>query len=270
MKIIIRIYICFLGIILLSGCKDLFEYHPYDVHVKGETGINEKNSRKIKDACLGKDTIRFVFTGDTQGWYDDTKDFVKAINNRNDIDFIIHGGDLSDYGLTNEFIWMRDILGKLKVPYVALIGNHDCIGSGKDTYLKIYGERNFTFTAGNLKFICLDTNALEYDYSNPVPDFNFIEEQLGNEQELDMKTYFVMHARPYSEQFNNNVARVFQLYINTFPNIQFCMNAHEHQVQIADLYGDGILYYQCANIEKRNYFLFTIKPDGYNYELVEF
>ena len=53
---------------------------------------------------------------------DETEDFVKEINKRNDIDFVIHGGDMSDFGLTKEFLWQRDIMNGLNVPYVALIG----------------------------------------------------------------------------------------------------------------------------------------------------
>ena len=34
---------------------------------------------------------------------------------------------MSDFGVTDEFLWQRDIMNKLRVPYVALIGNHDCL-----------------------------------------------------------------------------------------------------------------------------------------------
>ena len=44
-----------LGIsLLLTGC-DLIEYHPYDVRIDGETGINVKNIRAVMDA--GADTF---------------------------------------------------------------------------------------------------------------------------------------------------------------------------------------------------------------------
>ena len=38
---------------------------------------------------------------------------------------------MSDFGLTKEFLWQRDIMNGLHVPYVALIGNHDCLGTGR-------------------------------------------------------------------------------------------------------------------------------------------
>ena len=37
---------------------------------------------------------------DTQRWYNSTEDVVKALNARGDIDFVIHGGDQSDFGVT--------------------------------------------------------------------------------------------------------------------------------------------------------------------------
>ena len=56
---------------------------------------------------------------DTQRWYNSTEDVVKALNARGDIDFVIHGGDQSDFGVTKEFIWMRDIFNKFQMPTYA-------------------------------------------------------------------------------------------------------------------------------------------------------
>jgi Icc-related predicted phosphoesterase len=135
---------------------------------------------------------------------------------------------------------------------------------------KIFGTPNFSFKASNIKFVCLNTNALEFDYSNPVPDFEFIESQLDSVPAANAKTVFVMHARPYNEQFNNNVAKVFEYDIKRFPQLQFCLSGHDHRVEADDLFNDGVMYYGCANIAKRSYLLFTIYNKGYNYEVVNF
>ena len=55
---------------------------------------------------------------------------MESINKRGDVDFVVHCGDISDFGVTREFELQRDILEKLTMPYVVLIGNHDCLGSG--------------------------------------------------------------------------------------------------------------------------------------------
>lgn len=253
---------------LLGGGCEMIDYHPYDVHIKGEIDINAKNIRRIEAACHKKDTIRFAAMGDTQRWYDETKSFVKDLNKRNDVDFVIHGGDMADFGLTNEFMWQRDIMNGLNVPYVAIIGNHDCLGTGEEVYKKIFGAVNFSFIAGGVKFICLNTNALEYDYSKPVPDFSFIEDQLADREEEYNRTVVAMHAQPFSDVFNNNVAKVFQHYIKSYPNLQFCLAAHNHNHGATDLFNDSVLYYRSASINKRNYLLFTITPTNYSYEVV--
>ena len=226
-----------------SGC-DMLETHPYDVHITGERELNNKNIQLIENKMQGKKTIRFAMISDTQRWYNSTEDVVKALNARGDIDFVIHGGDQSDFGVTKEFIWMRDIFNKFQMPYVCLLGNHDCLGTGEDAYRAIYGDPNFAFTAGNV-------------LNNLSPEIE--------------KTVFAMHVKPFEFVFNNNVAKIFQLYVNQFPKVQFCLYGHEHKFAVDDLFNDGVLYFQCPCIDKRIYLLFTIKEDGtYDYETVEF
>ena len=254
---------------LFSGC-DIIDYHPYDVRIKGETDINAKNIEKIEANCKDKTTIRFVAMGDSQRWYDETEKCINSINEMEDLDFVLHGGDVSDFGLTDEFLWQRDIMNGLKVPYVVLLGNHDCLGTGKDTYMKVFGPTNFAFIAGNVKFVCLNTNALEFDYSEPIPDFNFIEKQWTERQDEFEKTVVAMHGRPGSDVFNNNVSKVFQRYITQYPGLQFCINAHDHRSTADDLFEDGIIYYGSDCMKRRSYLLFTITPDNYTYEVVYF
>ena len=211
--------------LLIAGC-DMIDYHPYDVHISGETDVNAHNIAQIEQNCQNKTTIRFVTMGDSQRWYDETDDFVSHLNKRDDIDFVIHGGDVSDFGVTDEFLWQRDIMNKLKIPYVVLLGNHDCLGTGEETYRAIFGDPNFSFIA-----------------------------------------VVSMHIRPFCNEFNNNVAHVFQRYIKEFPGLQFCTSAHEHHRFEKDLFEDGIMYYMSDCMKNRNYYIFTITPDGYEREV---
>ncbi|MBQ8673956.1 MAG: metallophosphoesterase [Bacteroides sp.] len=253
----------------MGGC-DMIDYHPYDVRISGERDINVRNMARIEEACKGKDTIRFITMGDSQRWYDETEEFVAVVNRRTDIDFVIHGGDSSDFGLTDEFLWQRDIMNGLQVPWVMLIGNHDCLGTGEETYNALYGDPNFSFIAGRIKFLCLNTNALEFDYSRPIPDFEFIAREMTSRSDEFDKTVVAMHVRPFCDDFNNNVAYVFQRYLKEFPALQFCTAAHEHKQFEMDLFEDGIMYYMSDCMKNRNFYLFTITPNGYDYEVVYF
>lgn len=258
-----------LSCILFADCE-VIDYHPYDVHISGETNVNARNIEQIETNCKGKTTIRFVTMGDSQRWYDETEDFVNEINKRDDIDFVIHGGDMSDFGLTNEFLMQRDIMNGLKVPYVVLIGNHDCLGTGEETYKAVFGATNFSFIAGNVKFVCLNTNALEYDYSEPVPDFNFMEQEMESRKGEFEKTVISMHAHPLADVFNNNVAKVFEHQVLQYPGIQFCTAAHDHGFADIEYFEDGMHYIISDCMKHRSYIVFTITPDNYEYELVEF
>ena len=255
-------------ILMLSSCRDVFDIHPYDAQFEGPYHLNASNASQINQQCQGKDTLRIVVTGDTQGHYDETADMVADINRRGKADFVIHGGDLSNYGATQEFVKQRQILGKLDMPYVALIGNHDCLGTGIDVYNKMYGPTNFSFIAGRILFLCLNTNALEYDFNEPIPDFDFMLEQSRTDTTLYDRTVICMHAPPFNEQFNNNVVQAFQLHTHLFRGLLFCTSAHLHRNVAEDLYGDGILYICSDSASHRNYLFFTITPTGYDYEII--
>ena len=68
-------YIWLSAATLLTAC-DLIDYHPYDGRLDSDTSreINPTNIERIEKVCEGKDTIRFIFMGDTQRSYNETED----------------------------------------------------------------------------------------------------------------------------------------------------------------------------------------------------
>lgn len=257
----------FHAVLLLSSC-DLIDIHPYDGKIEGEKHINEKNIEKIESRLAGHDSICFAVISDTQRWYDETEDEVASINRRTDIDFVIHCGDMTDFGITKEFEWQRNILQKLRVPYVVILGNHDCLGSGKEVYRAMFGRENFSFVAGPTRFVCLDTNALEYDFSNPVPDLGFI--RSFADDPTVTSSIPVMHVCPFSDEFNDNVADAFNYYIHRLTNPILCLYGHKHRTEVNDLFGDGLLYYQITCAKDRQYYVFKVTKEGYEYETVDY
>lgn len=253
----------------ITAC-DCFDYHPYCVDISGETHINEKNIKKIAEITEGRDSFRFAFISDTQRWYDETEDMVEDINRRDDIDFVIHGGDFTDFGANDEFLWQRDILQGLDVPYVALIGNHDCLATGKQTFNKVWGALDFAFTAGDVRFICLNTNALEFDYSNPVPDMNFIYSEMKNFPGECTRSIIVQHCKPYDEQFNNNMAVFYHMVITNLPGAMCALSGHTHKIEDRDIFGDEFMYHSTTCAADRKYLIFTITKEGYTHETVSF
>ena len=269
-KVFFKLFWMSAAALLLAAC-DLIDIHPYDTRTSGPHDRNRHHIAQIEERCRGKQEVKFVLISDTQRWYDETRAAVKSINLRPDVDFVVHCGDISDFGLTNEFELQRDILEKLHVPYVVLIGNHDCLGTGADTYRWIFGDPNFSFNAGNTHFLCLNSNAFEYDYSTAIPDFAYIRADRESLPAEVTRTVVAMHAQPTSEQFNNNVSDLFEWEIRKFPGLSFCLCGHGHKTQVNDLFGDGVLYYECGAAKKRQYLLFTLKADGsYSHEVVNY
>ena len=264
----VRRWLYFAMLLFLSSC-DRFEYHPYDTKGLSATNVNAANIERIRANDNSSDTLRFILVGDTQRHYDETEDFVKAINKRTDIDFVIHGGDVSDFGLSKEYEWMYDIMKKIEVPVVTLIGNHDVIGHGKDIYLELYGDCNFSFVTHRTRFIFLNTNALEFDYSTPVPDFDymlsFVDDTVGIEN-----TIVAMHVPPYNIEFNNNAALMFNYIVESYKNVRFCLHAHTHKIEENDFFNNGINYYGCDDITGRSYMVFTVTPNSYAYTVETF
>lgn len=252
---------------MLDGC-DIIDIHPYDGKIDGDTYINARNIERIEQVTDGKAEIRFAFISDTQRWYDETEDEVADINSRSDIDFVIHGGDLTDFGVTKEFEWQQRILNKLKVPYVVLLGNHDCIGSGKSVFRTMFGNENFSFVAGPTRFVCLDTNALEFDFSNPVPDLSFLRSFRGDMRSKN--TIVAMHVGPYSDEFDDNVANAFEYEVVNLKNTLCCIYGHGHATEQHEFFGDGMIYYQITCAKNRQYYIFTVNETGYQYETIDF
>ena len=253
----------------VGGC-DMIEYHPYDLDIHGSTHLNETNIELIEKATQGKKEIKFIVISDTQRWYDETEKAVDFINTKNDIDFVLHTGDISDFGLKLEFVKQRDIMQRLKVPFVTIIGNHDCLGTGPDVFNIIFGEKDFSFDAGDVHFVCINTNGLEFDRSEEVPNLTFIGENLKTVKPHIKKTVAAMHAGPHSDQFYGGVVTVFHEAMKLFPGYQFGVYGHGHSTNVDEFFNDGIFYYECACAKKREILCFTINEEGYKYEVLNY
>lgn len=255
--------------LLFCSC-DMIEYHPYDVKITGQTDINSTNSALIERLCAGKDTVRFAQMSDTQRFYDDTELIVADINRRHDIDFVIHTGDMTDFGLPKEYMWQRDMLNRLRVPYICAIGNHDCLGTGLYAYRKVLGSDNFSFNASFLHLVSLNTNSGEYDYSPHIPDLDFMAQDAATMPDSIAATVVAMHVAPGMTLFNDDMASAFDRQCHAYRNLLFCICGHDHHFSLFHPFGEqGTLYFQCDDAKSRSYIIYIVTRDSFDYELVE-
>ena len=250
----------------LVGC-DQFDYHPYDTRFSGDRDIIARNVQRIEQQLKGRKSMCIAVMSDTQRWYDDTHKIVAHINANPEVDFVIHCGDLTDFSLTDEFIWMRDELQQLKVPYVVALGNHDCLGTGKTLYAAMFGAFEYSFPAGDTHFVVLNTNGLEFPYDPEFYGAYFLKHNLKTVPQEVKRTVVVMHVPPGSDQYPLERADAYLAALAPYPNPLFGVCGHEHSTSIRNPFPNHMTYYQAACAEKRSYLLFHLKEDGsYTYE----
>ncbi|MBC3541090.1 metallophosphoesterase family protein [Rufibacter sediminis] len=251
---------------LLAAC-DLFEYHPYagNLEYKNLTAENVARIKALETQYNPQTPLKFALTGDTQGFFEETEDMVKDMNSR-DIAFVLHAGDLTNYAFTDEYERMHQVLSKLKVPYVTVIGNHDCLGDGDKLYKEMYGPLNHSFTFNQNKFILLNTNFLEFDES--VPDVNWLEKELQTPASIQNK-FVISHIIPDNSEANPAQEQVYAALMRKY-NVDLSLHGHTHNYSARELYKDGIPYVTTAASLKRSYVLITVTGNKATYEKIEF
>lgn len=104
--------------------------------------------------------VRFAFFSDTHysegsGAVRDLSRCVKDVNTLDNLDFVLVGGDLTDFGTDEEITAVKQILDSLRYKYYVVAGNHDAkwSESGCNTFLKVFGYENFEFECKGWRFI---------------------------------------------------------------------------------------------------------------------
>lgn len=257
-------------LILLSGLvMACFEYNPNQIILDDdEKNLTDKNIAVLRSQPA-PETIKFAFMGDTQRFYEEADEFVKSINQRNDIHFAIHAGDISDFGLVQEFKWVHEIMSKVKVPYLTVVGNHDLLANGRKVYYEMYGDLDYTFEYGAYRFIMLNTNSREYDFNGTVPDLIWLRQQLENNPE-NKKIIVISHIPPFDSDFDGNLEKEYASLLSENPNVMLSLHGHRHSFADEEYYDDGVRYFVTTSMQKKGYALITAAPDGIEIEVINY
>lgn len=104
--------------------------------------------------------VKFAFVTDTHlsigsPAVDGLRSVIRDINSQDDIDFVIFGGDITDFGTDEEIAAAKDVIDSLRVKYYIVAGNHDAkwSESGCNTFKRVFGYENFNFEAGGWRFL---------------------------------------------------------------------------------------------------------------------
>lgn len=256
---------------VLMACE-LIEYSPYQVKLAAsETSLNQKSADKITALQLkSTDTLRVALISDTQRFYDETEDAVEAINSRTQqknqqIHFVLHGGDISDFGLQEEFLWQHHILKKLKMPYLAVLGNHDCVANGKNIYTSMYGPYEQVYQFARNRFIFMNTNTLEF--TEDIVRLDFLENNLRDTESYD-NAFVLAHVSPFDPDYDKTKEEPFARLIRQYQ--AYPLHGHKHTHRLLQPYNDGINYLIIGSVSNRKYVVLTIVGKKVSHEIVSF
>jgi 3',5'-cyclic AMP phosphodiesterase CpdA len=242
---------CLPALLFITACEK-FEYSPNEVRLEDdEQDLTRKHLDKIAALNLDKkSTFKFAVISDTQRFYDELEDVVKALNGRNDIDFLILTGDITDFGTTKEYRWINERMQELGIPFLTVIGNHDCVGNGKKIYKEMYGPYDYTMNIGRNRFVFINTNSREF--SDPVPDLNFFRNALQDTTNFD-QAFVLSHIPPFDDDFENSMEEEFAR-ISRDHKVKVSIHGHKHgYADPQKYYDDKVDYLIVGSVQKRGY-----------------
>lgn len=186
---------------------------------------NEVNLRLIKaqEAAVGTD-FKVAILSDTHNYYDELEKAISRINNSGPHSFIIVTGDITNYGLLEEYEQTYRQLNNLNDPYLVVVGNHDLLSRGKKIFARMFGKTNFSFRYKNADFVLFNNN--NWESSGSIPDMQWISEAL-QESSAPVKI-LAAHVSPqdkdrFPEEFISEWANL----LTTF-NVNYFLNGHDH------------------------------------------
>ena len=248
----------FACIALLATACDPFSFSPHQVLLdESERDLTRKNLERI-EGVPAEETFRIAVIGDTQTWMTETEDAVDAVNGRADVAFTIQVGDLTEFGLTKEFRWTQRLLGRIDLPVLTVIGNHDLLSNGRATYGAMYGPIDYSFRFGRTKFVFLDDNCREYDFGGSVPDLAWLRRELPNDGSYD-RAIVVSHVPPTDKDFDPALVDDFAAALRD-GGVVLSIHGHVHRFSDGFPFGDGVRYVTADAMRGRNFLVITVGP----------
>jgi 3',5'-cyclic AMP phosphodiesterase CpdA len=248
----------------LSSCEKVFDYSPYVIDYDEEnSNVNQKNIERILGQSQDDSLIRIAFTGDTHRSYDELDDFVRAVNEFDKpVDFVVHVGDIADFGLPKQYLWGNEYLLKLNVPYIVIIGNHDLVSNGGDAYHEMFGKYDFSFIYKHTKFVVINTNSLEFDFNGKVPDVNWLNQQLKPDKSFS-RAVVLFHVAPMHGEFDPDLIDPFNDVLAKYQNVLFVAHGHMHDFSVTTPYPNGVPFVNVYSVEHKKYNVIEIENDTF-------
>ena len=165
-------------------------------------------------------SINFYVFGDSQGYQGGVEQIVTAAN-LNRPDFLFHCGDLTPFGLENQYQTVKAVLDQSLVPVYTTIGNHDIKDGGGVLYEEYFGSSRYSFDIGPAHFTVFNTSS--GDVSSQ--EFSWLEQDL-TQTEAEFRFVFT-HIPPFDPRTGENHSL-----INTTTSTQLMSLFETHDVDV--------------------------------------
>jgi 3',5'-cyclic-AMP phosphodiesterase len=215
------IFVSFL-ITLAASCK--FKYSPYAAATPKRLQ-NELNLGIItsQEASSGAE-FKVAFLSDTHNYYDELHDAIKLINKNGPYSFVIIAGDITNYGLVEEYEQTLKQLNSLNYPYIVVAGNHDFLSKGSRIYERMFGKTDFSLTYKNVDFIFFNNN--NWESPGAIPDKAWVKNTLDTSS-APFKV-LVAHVSPEDkDRFSEEAINEWENLIND-GGVNYFFNGHDH------------------------------------------
>ncbi|NTX59786.1 metallophosphoesterase [Myxococcus sp. CA051A] len=250
-------------LLLLCVSCDVFELHPYEIR----GGVRDTNARALErlQRNVSGGSFRFAVLGDIGVYQDDSVDAVKDLARR-DVDFVVQMGDLTEFSSAQEYDWVAGLLEDASVPALAVIGNHDLLGKGRELYLHRFGPTFLAFEHGGSRFVLFDSNSREYGFPGNVPDLEQLRSALG-EAPGGGHLFTFSHVPPGHPDFDGSLTEPLeQLQAEHGVTVSF----HGHTHRFSTDARRGVRYFIADSIELHSYLLVTVEGESVAVEQVFF
>ncbi|MDD7914296.1 metallophosphoesterase family protein [Polaribacter ponticola] len=247
----------------LTTCDNFFEYSVYVASVKSSQKNNTaKNLALLEDIKIDSQDFKFAFITDVHYSYDNLGKVVDDINKRDDVLFVVFGGDIADQALLKEYEIFYDIMTKLKKPYFTVIGNHDYNLNGSFIYKQMFGDYNYSFVFNNNKFVLFDDIIWE---SEKDPDFDWLATTLSDHANYNQVFAFAHIPTVVSDDLTPEMKQTYRsLMANN--NVSLSVHGHTHSY----FYEEGeVDYLIVPALKDPTYSIIHIQDKNFNSELIE-
>jgi 3',5'-cyclic AMP phosphodiesterase CpdA len=243
-------------------CDHPFEFSVYEANVKAnQQNTTAKNLKLLEDISLDSKEFKFAFISDVHFFYDQLNTVIDDINKRDDVKFVIFGGDIADQALLREYEIFYDIMSHLKKPYVTVIGNHDYNVNGGIIYKKMFGDYNYSFDFNNNKFILFDDIVWE---SEKELDFDWLNLELKDNTNFN-QVFVIAHIPPNGDQFDDELEEKYRSIMEE-NNVPLSIHGHTHTFNFEE---GEVSYLTAPAVKEKTYNIVSVKDKSFGVELIE-